>query len=388
LHFLAVCLIFYFLKKITIKSNLSFVLSLFFLVHPALVQAIAWVPGRNDSLLTILIIAAFLFLIEFSEKHNLKSFLAYFIFLLLALLTKEVAIFFPFVAIIYFLTIGKKNKLTSADKLLLFSGSVLAFFIWFLMRKLALDGGAPLDLNLVINNLPTAFAMAFKMMGQAILPFNLAVINTNIDSSIIYSLIILPVLIITLIFSHQKRNNYILFGAFWFLLFFLVPFLFSDASSYLSHRSYLALVGILIILSEIDFIKKLDWSKKIVQTVTITLLIVFFILSYRHSLNFKDPASFWESAVISAPHSALAHNNLGLVYFEQNNTETAMSEYSKALLINPGQRTTHYNMGIAYLAQNNLNKAKYEFEEEFKNNPNNLANIEILNNIKNNNFIN
>ena len=329
----------------------------------------AWIPGRNDSLLTILIISAFLFLVEFSEKYNLKSFLAYFACLLLALLTKEVAIFFPFIAILYFLTIGRENKLSSSDKLLLISGSVLAFFIWFLMRKLALESGAPLDLSLVIHNLPTALIMFFKMIGQAILPFNLAAINTNLNSSIIYSLIILPILIIAIIFSKQKRNNYILFGAAWFLIFFLVPFLFSDASSYLSHRSYLALIGILIILSEIDFIKNSDWSKKTFRITTIILLGVFFVASFRYSLNFKDPLSFWRSAVLSSPNSALAHNNLGLVYFEQNNPDAAISEYSKALLINPKQRTTHYNMGMVYLAQNNLIKARHEFEEESKNNP-------------------
>ena len=358
LHFLAVCLLFYFLKKITQKKTLSFVLSLFFMVHPALVQAVAWIPGRNDSLLTIFVLAAMLFLIKFSEEHKLGSFLAYFIFFLLALLTKETALFLPLLIIVYFLTINRKNKLGQADKLLIFSGSGLAIFIWFLMRKLALAGGAPLDLNLVINNLPIAFTMSLKMIGTAILPFNLAVINTNFDSSFIYSLIILPILIVALFLSHQKRNNYILFGAFWFLLFFIIPFLFSDASSYLSHRSYLSLIGILIILSEIDWLKNLDWYKKNIKIATSILFILFFVLSFKHSLNFKDPLSFWRSAAINSPHSSLAHNNLGLVYFEQNNTEAALAEYSQALLINPGQKTTHYNIGLIYLKENNLAERK------------------------------
>jgi hypothetical protein len=370
LHFLAVCPIFYFLKKLTNKTYLAFVLSLFFLIHPVLTQAVVWIPGRNDSLLTILIMAAVLCFMRFSSQSRLGSFLAYLIFLFLALLTKEVALFLPLLIIFYFLTIGKKDQLENSNKLLIVFSSAAVVFIYFLMRRLALDGGAPLDLNLVIKNLPVAMAMAFKMSSQVILPAKFAVLNTELDSSSIYSLIVLPILLIVIFFSRQRRNDYVWFGVFWFLFFFLVPFILSDGSAYLSHRMYLPLIGFLIILSEIDWLKNLDWQSKRVWVITTILLILLASMTYRNSLNFKDPLSFWQRAVEDSPHSSLAHSNLGSIYSEQNNLAGALSEFSRSLELNPEQRTTHYNLGVVYLEKNNLAAAKDEFEKELKNNPN------------------
>jgi len=368
IHILAVCLIFFFLKKITKQPILSFVFSLFFLIHPALVQAVAWLPGRNDSLLTIFVLAAVLFFIRFTQEKHLPSFIAYFVFLLLALLTKEVAIFLPLILVAYTLTIGRRDKLEKTDKLFLILGSGLALFIWFIMRALALEGGAPADLSLIINNLPQAFIMAFKMSAQAILPLSLAVISGQ-NVSYIPSLIIIPVFALALIRSKQRRNGHVLFGLFWFLLFFFIPFLLSDASAYLNHRLYLPLIGVLIMLGEIDWLKNLDWQKKSVKAVTAILFTLTFLFSFQYSANFKDALSFWQSAVNRSPESALAHNNLGSVYSEQNNLEAAGREYSKALEINPVQRMAHYNLGIIYLKQNNLIGAQKELEREVSINP-------------------
>ena len=59
LHILAACLLFAVLIKLHTSRGRALWLSLFILIHPALVQAVAWIPGRNDSLLAIFILSAF-----------------------------------------------------------------------------------------------------------------------------------------------------------------------------------------------------------------------------------------------------------------------------------------------------------------------------------------
>lgn len=384
LHFLAVCLIFYFFKKITGKPPLSFVLSLFFLIHPALVQAVAWLPGRNDSILTIFVVAAVLCFMKFSSERKLIPFLGYSVFLFLALLTKEVAIFLPLLIIFYFFTVGKQDKLSLSDKSLVIFVSGAVVFIWFLMRKLALEGGAPPDLNLIKNNIPMALVMSFKMFSQAIFPVNLAVLNFEPDSSFIYSLIVLPIFISAIIFSRQKRKEYITFGIFWFLLFFFVPFLFSEASTYLSHRLYLPLVGIFIVLSEIDWVKNLDWHKKSVKAVTIILLAIISISAYKYSLNFKNPLIFWQSALKSSPHSFVVHNNLGAVYLEKNNLEEAKKEFELVLKITPNFYKAWSALGDIYLLQKQPDKAIKCWQNAIKINPLDVVSAAKINNLNKN----
>ena len=50
LHLIAVLLLFLLLKKVGLDELSSFLLTLIFAVHPMLSQAVAWIPGRNDTL--------------------------------------------------------------------------------------------------------------------------------------------------------------------------------------------------------------------------------------------------------------------------------------------------------------------------------------------------
>jgi hypothetical protein len=88
-HLLASVLFFIFLKKIKIEEKISFYISLIFLVHPVLTQAVSWIPGRNDSLLTIFTLLSFIFLINYLENRNFWFLFLYFLFFFIALLTKE-----------------------------------------------------------------------------------------------------------------------------------------------------------------------------------------------------------------------------------------------------------------------------------------------------------
>jgi len=78
-----------------IPKNKAFFLSLFFALHPVLTQAVAWVPGRNDSLATIFIFSALIFFQRFLSKEKLMDLIFLSLFFLLALFTKESSILLP-----------------------------------------------------------------------------------------------------------------------------------------------------------------------------------------------------------------------------------------------------------------------------------------------------
>jgi len=96
IHVLACCLLFLLLTELDYKRELSFVAALFFTIRPVLTQAVAWVPGRNDSLMAVFFNCVFLlFSALFKTRESKKSYFLHLLFFLLALLTKESALFFP-----------------------------------------------------------------------------------------------------------------------------------------------------------------------------------------------------------------------------------------------------------------------------------------------------
>ena len=368
-HLLAISLLFLILKRLFKKPPLAFYLTLVFLVHPVLTQAVAWLPGRNDSLVTVFILLAFWFFLNFVDKYKLSSFLLYLVFFWLALLSKETSVFFPLLLVVYFFTIGKEKKIARSDQGLILIGSAAVGFIWFLMRYFALQGekiSTESALISVFHNLPAALAMGAKM----ILPFNLSVLPVAADTNFIFSLIAWPALILVILLSRRKNLNYLIFGIAWFLIFFLPPFIVSTAAPYLlEHRLYLPLIGFLIALFSFDSIRNLDWNKKIVWSVGALILCLFSSITIWHSRDFKEPLIFWQAAIKDSPHSPLANRNLGVMYYFNNDIANSEKYYRASLTLNPDEPMVHNNLGVIYMGQKRFKEAEEEFNKELEINP-------------------
>lgn len=369
IHILAAGLIFYLLARLTARRSLSFWLSLVFLVHPVLVQAVAWLPGRNDSLLTVYILAAFIGCLNFLEQPRLRSYLAYLFFFFAALLTKETAVGLPLLVIFYFLFIDRGPS-SRADKFLLVIGSAAIGFIWFLMRHLALGGEPTNYLTAAVGIVHNAPALLVHL-GKLILPFNLSVLPILADSTVIYGVLVLAVLLGAWGFSKQRRNNYIIFGALWFLIFLLPSFIrLNTLPDFLEHRLYLPLFGFLIMVAEIDGIKNLDFRRRRVKLAALIILVIFSVITLVHSRSFRDRLAFWQAAAASSPHSPLAQRNLGVMYYFNGQSAEAEKYYRAALALNPQEPMVHNNLGVIYLEQKDLARAEEEFKTELAVNPN------------------
>lgn len=383
LHIIATSLIFYLLFLLTKRKNLAFCLSVFFLVHPVISQAIAWIPGRNDSLLAIFVISSFIFFLSFLERPRLLSYLAYLFFLFLALLTKETALVLPILVIFYLLFIDRKNS-SKPNLFLLIFGSAAVEFIWFLMRSLAINNST--TINTIspfsfIEKIPGAVVN----IGKLLFPFNLSIFPTLRDSTLFYGISVLVILITILILSKQRRNNYIIFGCLWFFIFYFPSFILKSSPdffiNFLEHRLYLSFFGFLIVISEVDWIKNLNFDRRIIQVGGIAILIIFATITFCHSRGFSNSLVFWQTAVRTSPHSAEIQKNLGLEYYDINDYTKAEYHYNLALALNNLEPKLHNNLGILYTDQGKYNLAKKEFEKELEISFNNE---QIMQTVKNN----
>ncbi len=367
-HLLAAALVFYLLNRLLKKRSLAFILSLFFLVHPALAPAVAWIPGRNDSFLAIFILTAFMIFLNFLERPRLRTYLGFLALFGCALLTKESAIGLPLVIIFYFWFIDK-GRIVLPDKLLLIFGSGAVIFIWLIMRRLAFGFGQSGHLASLADiwyNLPALFIFA----GKIILPFDLSVLPTLTDARFIWGILGLAgLLALSLIFPPRSLKRF-WFGLFWLGIFLFPTFLNPDtSSSFLSHRLYLPFFGFLLILGEFTWSEPPVFGRRRYFFIISGILVGLAILTICHSLSFRNRLVFWREAVIDSPNASLAQRNLGAMYYLEGQPILAERYYRQALKLNPQEPMAHNNLGVIYLDQKKYLQAQAEFYRELEVNP-------------------
>jgi hypothetical protein len=209
-------------------------------------------------------------------------------------------------------------------------------------------------------------------MGKIFFPFNLSVLPIIQDTTFIYGIITIILLILFIYFTKNKRWNFILFGFMWFLGFLLPAFIrpYPDIiADFLEHRLYVPIIGIFIVLLETDWVKKIDFKKRSHLLMVGSLILVFCVITLVHSRNFVDKLAFWENAVQTSPHHPLAHRNLGAMEYLNGDLVNAEKESKIALELNPNEQMAHNNLGLIYANENKFAEAEIEYKKELENNP-------------------
>jgi protein O-mannosyl-transferase len=400
IHAINSCLVFLLLKNLNIKKRLSFFLALIFTVHPVLTQAVAWIPGRNDSLLALFSLLSFLSLIKLSKlnkhsfkklsklnKHSFKKlsklnktnnylkeagFLTLsLLFFLLALFTKETALLLP-ILFGFFIFLLKPKKLSSEQTQVLIIGWILIIVFFFVLKKLVFQHPMAWDLQQIIKGLFFSLPALLLYIGKPILPINLTVMPILKDSSLYYGILVFLALLLALILSKKKSIKMILFGFIWFFI-FLIPSLIrpnpEKIAYFFEHRIYFSFIGFLILMSQISFIKKFKPFKEKSLFLSLGLIVGLSVITLAHSQSFKNRLIFWQKAVKGSPQHAFAHNNLGAMYYLDGNLDKAEEEFILALKLNPQEKLTHNNLGLIYMKKGRFSEAKEEFEKEISINP-------------------
>lgn len=371
IHLIASFGVFLFFTSIGYKRVLSFSAGLLFLVHPVLVQAVAWIPGRNDSLLCLFVIYSFYFLIRYLEESKSRFLILYFLFYFFSIFTKESAVLFPVAAVLY-LIILRKEKIFSDNIVKIFSGTFFIFLVWIYLRSAAL-------VNPVRYDLATSLTAVFKnqlaillYMGKIFLPVNLTTLPVLSDSNLLIGLFTTSIFLVISLYFGRKSLGTVFFGYFWFLLFLLPSFIRPNTeyvSDFIEHRVYLPILGVFWVLLEVYRLNEKKIYPKIAKAVLCVLVFVFTIITLIHSRNYINGISFWEKAALDSPSHPLAHKNLGAMYYLNNDLEKAEESFLKALEVYEHEKMVHNNLALIYMKRGEIEKAVLEFERELEINP-------------------
>ena len=379
IHLLVTSLIFVFFQKLKYRKDLSLLFTLIFGIHPVLSQAVSWIPGRNDTFLALFVLLSFIAFINFLETEEKRYIKWYLLWFTLAIFTKETAFMIILIQLFYFYCIYKKNensisrfKNKSSNIKLIAIGWAIITGIFFLMRHFAFQ--SPINFGLsditksIFNNSPAYI----QFIGKIIFPFNLSTYPIIQDTTFVYGIIAIILILIGMILTKNKKYPNIIFGLLWFFL-FLTPTLvrpntniFSD---FIEHRLYLPVIGFFLLITETDFIQRFSYKKTSSIVISSIIISLFIPITIINSQNFKNRMTFWNNATKYSPHAPLAHRNLGAMLFLDGKLDEAKPEFEKALELNPKEEMAHNNLGLIYMNKGEFEKAEEEFNKELEVNP-------------------
>ncbi|MFH1230423.1 MAG: hypothetical protein V1709_02885, partial [Planctomycetota bacterium] len=417
IHIIASFLLFVLLARLKYSKNLSLFFSLVFTVHPVLTQAVCWIPGRNDSLVAVFILASFIFLLSFIEKNRChrqtreavsdpvgkwRYYGLHILFSALALFTKELGLVISAISLVYLLIIARE-KILSRNMIALVFGWAMVIACWLLARHLAFHNPKTLTISDMFNAIWKDLPATFIYLGKILFPVNLSVLPTLKDSTFIFGYLTLILLIIALVVTRKIRFNFVIFGALWFILFLIPTFSSSEITSiayFMEPRLYLPLIGFIIILLETGLIrglleprsagelqpsidgrnplkrdgqsiKKIESKKGYLLSIGAIVVIGLSILSFSHSKFFRDGIRYWKNVADTSLHdSPFVRHHLGMNFYREGMRLLIMAEqeYQQVLRDNPAaQRDMNY--GYYLEAMRLINKAETEFRKTVELNP-------------------
>lgn len=365
---LAVCvLLFELLKRVGLSLNGALIGCLVFAVHPINTQAVAWIPGRNDTLLALFILPSAIFFIDYINKGGSLKYFSGLLFLAFGLLTKESAAVFPVIMSGYALA-ANRSGIKNRRLWILILGTVLMTAGWYWLRSVISGTGPEWQANRFLNPVEFLF-MAVTFLGKVFLPLKLSPVAIPQWTGIFTGIAVLAGLVSLIFYRGIDKRPIFWFGLLWMTAFMLPYFARgSFVTLFLEHRFYLPLIGLLMSLSQLKTVKAA--AKKNWFPVTISLLILF--LGWRtvvYGKVFKNRMVFWEYAENTSPESSLVLYNVGLIHQENKQYDLAVEKYLKAIKINPDYAGVHNNLGIVYQITGKYDEAESEYQQAIRYNP-------------------
>jgi len=384
-HIINTILLFYVLQRCTGAFWCSFFVAALFAVHPLHVQSVAWISDRKDLLSTFFALLAVRAYIRFSEKPAHRNYLWVVLFFILGLLSKPIVITLPLILILLdFWPLDRFKEIQS--------GTVSLFrLIW---EKIVLF------LIAFISGLVTIFAMQIEHsthLGK-LLPSGIHVTNAlysyvgyilkmfyPVDLTVhyfypgplpVWKILVTVILLIGIsifIITVGKKRPYLFTGWFWYLITLLpvAGFIGTGPHRMADRFTYIPLIGLFIVIvwSFREILKHYRYGKIIFLTCAGLVISVLSMMATIQTGHWQNSRSLFEHALKINHRNFLAHNNLGMVYWEEGETDRAVFHFREALRFNPNYVRAQFNLGNIYLARKDLRRAVLSYQKAIRKKP-------------------
>lgn len=366
LHIAACCLFYFTLTRLKLRLITSLTAVSIFAIHPINTEAVCWIPGRIDILMTLFSLAAFLSFLKYLSNKKTATLSAHLLLTLCALFTKETAAVLPAIFLTYTIATQQFRKIMHDYKVLL--GWSLCLGIWAGAWTTVIAGTSSEWTTWLASTIKN-IRVVFMLLGKILIPCKMAVLAIPNDTPWLPGLACALTMIAVgaVVRSDKMSLQRYLWACGWYLL-LVLPTLPVAGYQILENRIYMPAIGIITALAIVaDFImnktphRSVKW---ILIAGSLLILSGFSFLSYKYSESFRNADTFTINAVKTSPHSSLAHLNRGVWLYRAGQPIQAVLHYQTALNLNPCQPNIANNLGVIRMTRGEYHKAELLFRHE------------------------
>lgn len=378
IHLIGVWFVFSFFVMLGYRHSSALLASLLLAVHPALAQAVAWIPGRNDSLLAVFVLASLVSLVSFLRRGSSIAAILSVVCYGLALMTKETAIVLPLVAFMLAKIIKTKKRLGWLGRVIVWFGYATATAAFLLVRTALIV--QPTEYGEILPQLGSYLfdklsVVVLAALGKILLLGQLSPSMLLADVNPTWGLAALLLLSLLVLRSKRARRPFIAFGLAWFVL-FLVPSYPPHAPTWLpnlmDHRLYLPMIGLLILVLESDLLNWFERRRRLYLLCQIVLVTALSATTISYSQTFQNEMNWLKRVVKISPHDSYAQFLVGVQFYRLGQLNEALNYLQAAVALKPETRDANAHLGLVLLGQGKLEPARAAFERELSFNPDSI----------------
>ena len=381
IHFGAGIFLFLLLEKLFNKRYVSLLTTILFLVHPVQTEAVSYVSGRGDPLALFFLVLTLYLSLSKNKKYLILSFFT----LILALISKEIAIITAPLIVLTQITYHKKLTRKKITNALFFSLPYVAITVFYgLLRLTSLNLQNTLNFynseNIYTTSLfvriNTFLTLLSDYFGLLFIPTTLF-IDRNVSIYTIptaWSIFFLGLFLVLcfLAFKYFRQIPILFFSVFWFVIAFIPTSGITPINGiFYEHFLYFPSIGFFLLFSYVIFLlstKTPGFIRQLTMILLIAYLSFFCIRTIIRNGDWHDPITFYAST-LQYTETARIRNNLAMAYAENGENNKAIDHYKRAIELYDVYPETHYNLGNTYLSLDKIIDAEKEYKKAIEIDP-------------------
>lgn len=371
------------------RNLFSLFAALIFAVHPIHTEAVAWISGRTDSMVTMFFLASFLFYIEFTkeqrhvnETNTIESitdknylYLALsLVFYTFGLLTKEMIVTMPVIILLYDF-IYRKKPITYFKKNILiyslFGGITLVYlilrymvlkdiperenYLYFLNKDFVVTFGT------MLKTIPVYFRLLFAPFGL-IYHYNGVILDakTLIDPEVVFTFLFIVLLIFLSIYYYKKDSIISFCILFFFVTLLPVMNIFPTMNLMAERFLYLTSFALVLLICHIALLGSAKRDFTILTVGLFVIVCAFSYLTIERNTDWQNNNSLYSSA--KGNNGTVILVNEGNILANSGQYDQAAKLYKQAIEIREYNVLAHHNLGLVYLLKGELDSAEMRFK--------------------------
>ena len=362
IHIITALSLYYLFQNLKYNPLTSLLSTTIFALHPLFTFNVAWIPARGDMLLALFAILTFTFFVKYLEGKKNLSLVISTIFLQLAVFSKESGLLIPLILFSYYLFKKKSNTKNVIPAVICW---IFVVAIFFTLKSLLLPNSIT-SINTNLNELVVNLRYFPEYLSKFFMPINLSGMNQFSDKTIYIGFGFISLLALVLILMRKRlRTANIVISIIWFII-FLLPVIFYKQSylqtgEYWEHRSYLPLIGLILLLSEIFYQFKV--SQRTIVNILAVVSVVFLTLTIKTSPHYSNAFNFFNNIIEKGTTLPNAYFSRGTIYADRGDNYNAMSDFNRAISLKDNYWEAYFKRGIINRKNSNIDAAINDFKK-------------------------